>query len=237
MNASDTDLKTSDAGSLSPAPSGIAGKYGALLFDMDGTLLSSIKAAERIWGAWAARQGLDVDAFLKTIHGARAIDTIRQLALPGIDAEREAQEITRAEIADIDGVVEIPGAIRFLLSLPSDKWAIVTSAPKALAMRRLQAAGIPLPAVLITSEDVERGKPQPDCYLLAAQKLGVSANDCLIFEDAAAGIAAGETAGATVVVVTSTHEHKIETTHATICNYEELFAEVDANGLMHIKAH
>ena len=141
----------------SPTPNVFTRRYRAFLFDMDGTLLNSIAAAERVWGIWAARHGLDVEAFLHTIHGARAIDTITRQALPGVDPQEEAQWITEAELHDVEGIVAIPGAVAFLASLPVDQWALVTSAPKALAVRRLQAAGIPVPAVLVTAEDVKTG--------------------------------------------------------------------------------
>src|SRR6201991_4767014 len=125
-------------------------RFSALLFDMDGTVLDSTAAAERVWGAWARRHGLDVAAFLPTMHGRRAIETVRRLALPGVDPEREADEITKAEIADVEGIHAIAGAAAFLTSLPPRRWAIVTSSPRALALRRIEAAGIPLPATLVT---------------------------------------------------------------------------------------
>ncbi len=119
--------------------------YRAFLFDMDGTLLNSIAAAERIWTRWAVRHGVDVATFLPTIHGVRAIDTIARQHLPGVDAQAEAEQITREEIEDVEGVVQVPGAQAFLNSLPPECWAIVTSAPMALALRRMEAAGIPRP--------------------------------------------------------------------------------------------
>ncbi|MFN3354845.1 MAG: HAD family hydrolase [Pseudomonas sp.] len=206
--------------------------YRAFLFDMDGTLLNSIAAAERVWSIWAERHGLDVAAFLTTIHGARAIDTIRRQALPGVDPEVEAQWITEAEINDVQGVVAIPGAVDFLKCLPEDQWALVTSAPKALAVRRLQAAGITPPAVLVTAEDVAIGKPNPACYVLGAQRLGVPVQDCLVFEDAGVGIRAGEAAGADVMVVAATHHAPMDTVHPSIERYEQLQVRRDVNGLL-----
>ena len=205
--------------------------FGAFLFDMDGTILSSIAAAERVWTHWAERHGLDVAAFLPTIHGVRAVDTIRRLELPGVDAEREAEALTRAEIEDVEGVEPIAGATAFLSSLPTDRWAIVTSAPRDLARARLAAAHIPPPAVLVTAEDVTRGKPQPDCYLFAAWKLGRDVRQCLIFEDAAAGIRAAEATGAAVAVVSATHSRPLVTHHFTVASFDDLQLQVDEVGL------
>lgn len=193
--------------------------FAAFLFDMDGTILTSIVAAERVWANWARRHGLDVEAFLPTIHGRRTIETIAALGLPDVDPEAEAQAVTAAELEDVEGIDAIAGAAAFLASLPADRWAVVTSAPRALAERRIAAAGLPSPAVMIAAEDVERGKPAPDCFLLAAQRLGHPIGDCLVFEDAPAGIAAAEAAGASVVVVTATHTHRLETRHPGIGGY------------------
>ncbi|MBB6409405.1 HAD family hydrolase [Mesorhizobium sangaii] len=205
-------------------------KFAAFLFDMDGTLLNSTAAAERVWSNWAMGHGLDVATFLPTMHGRRAIETVRRLALPGVDPQHEANEITRAEIADVEGVNAIAGAAAFLSALPPDRWAIVTSSPLALALVRIEAAGIPRPATMVTAEDVVHGKPAPDCFLLAAERLGFDAHDCVVFEDATPGIQAGEAAGATVVVITATHQHKMETPHETILDYNNLTAVIDAQG-------
>ncbi|QAY88591.1 HAD-IA family hydrolase [Pseudomonas sp. ACM7] len=204
--------------------------YRAFLFDMDGTVLNSIAAAERIWAAWALRHGVDVVSFLPTIHGVRAIDTINRLALPGVDAEAEAAFITEAEIEDVEGIIEVPGAADFLKSLPANQWAIVTSAPKALALRRMAAAGIAQPLVMVTAEDVSAGKPDPAGYRLAAKRLGVEPADCLIFEDATVGILAAEAAGAGLIVVTATHDHPLQTPHATLASYDSVVALVDPEG-------
>ena len=209
--------------------------FGAFLFDMDGTVLNSIAAAERVWAAWAERHGVDVESFLPTIHGARAIDTIRRLNLPGVDAEAQAAFIAQAEIDDVEGIVQIPGAAAFLEALPSERWAMVTSAPRDLALRRMAAAGICEPAVMITAEDVSAGKPDPAGYRLAAQRLGLDPADCLIFEDATVGIQAAEAAGAALMIITTTHQHPIETRHATIDSYEPLSVVVDSDGQLHLQ--
>ena len=205
--------------------------FAAFLFDMDGTILTSIKAAERVWGAWARGHGLDVDAFLPTIHGKRTEETIRALALPDVDPVKEAAFITRAEIEDVAGIDAIVGAGAFLASLPPERWAIVTSAPRLLAEARILAAGLPMPAVLVAAEDVERGKPAPDPFLLGARKLGVAPADCLVFEDTLAGLQSAQAAGMASIVVTTTHAHPLETDASAVLDYENLRAVVAPDGL------
>ena len=210
--------------------------FAAFLFDMDGTILSSIAAAERVWARWALRHGLDVAAFLPTIHGMRSVETVRRLNLPGLDPVAEAAAITREEMDDVEGIEQIAGIAAFLAALPPDRWAVVTSAPRELARRRIAAAGLPVPPLMIAAEDVTQGKPAPDCFVLAATRLGVSARDCLVFEDAPAGIAAAEAAGARVVVITATHAHPLVTPHAPARDYAALGARVDADGALRLVA-
>lgn len=209
--------------------------YAAFLFDMDGTLLSSIAAAERVWAAWADRHGLDVETFLPTIHGVRAQDTIRRQGLEGIDIDAEVEWVHQGELDDVEGVHAIEGIVDFLNALPGNRWAIVTSATRQLAGRRLAAAGIKPPATFITAEDVSRGKPAPDCFLLAAERLGVKASDCLIFEDAPAGIAAAEAAGADVMVITATHDGHYETPHAKTGDYVDITISTRDDGLLSVE--
>ena len=209
-------------------------RIDAVLLDMDGTLLTSIKAAERVWGSWAARHGLDVEAFLPTIHGVQSVETVRRLNLPDVDPVAEAAAITRAEIEDVEGIEPIPGAARFLAGLPARRWAVVTSVPRALAERRLAAAGLPAPPLLVAAEDVARSKPAPDGFEQAARALGTTADRCLVLEDSPAGIAAGEAAGAEVLVVTLTHTRPMETSRVSIRDYGELDLGVEPDGAVRL---
>jgi sugar-phosphatase len=205
--------------------------YAAFLFDMDGTLLTSIRSAERVWSAWALRHGLDVTTFLPTLHGKRAHDTIRQLNVPGLDPMAEAAWITAAEIEDVADIEAIAGAADFLASLPVERWGIVTSAPRKLAEARLAAAGLPSHRLLVASEDVEHGKPAPDPFLLGARTLGVAPADCLVFEDTLAGLQSAEAAGMESIVVTLTHAHPMTTLVPAVLDYADLQAQAGPDGL------
>ena len=208
--------------------------FAAFLFDMDGTLLPSIRSAERVWSTWAARHGLDVETFLPTLHGKRTHDTIRQLGLPGVDPIAEAAWITAAEIEDVADIEAIQGAADFLASLPPGRWGIVTSAPRALAKARLAAAGLPSENLLVAAEDVEHGKPAPDPFLLGARKLGVEAADCLVFEDTQTGLKSAAAAGMESIVVTVTHTHPMETDVVPVLDYADLRVERTVDGLLKI---
>lgn len=174
----------------------------AALFDMDGTLLDSGAAVAASWTLFAEENGLDVGEVLSTIHGVRARDSIARY-LPADRVESETVKLLDRERCMVDGVVEIPGAAGLLAGLERAgvPIAVVTSAPRDLALVRLKAAGIPPPPVLVCGDDVAHGKPAPDCYLLAAERLGADPSRSLVFEDAEAGIRAGLAAGARVIVV------------------------------------
>jgi mannitol-1-/sugar-/sorbitol-6-phosphatase len=202
-------------------------RFAAFLFDMDGTLTDSIAAANRVWRRWSLSHGLDPEKVLPLIHGVRAGDTIRRLNVPGMDVEKETEVVKQAEIDDVEGVVAIEGARAFLEALPPARWSVVTSAPRELALRRFAAAGLPVPRVLVSAEDVTRGKPAPDGFLRAARLLDVAADKCLIFEDTSAGVAAAEAAGTAVVVVSATHATPIVTRHPVIRGYDGLLATSD----------
>ncbi|MBP8291510.1 MAG: HAD hydrolase-like protein, partial [Caldilineaceae bacterium] len=139
----------------------------ALLFDLDGVLIDSSTAIVRNWRAWADRHGIDVAQIVQVMHGVRSIETIRAVA-PQLDAVQEAAWLTAREVADTDGVVPMPGARQLLAALPAGSWTIVTSGSADLARARLQAAGLPVPAQIVTADDVTQGKPAPEPYLLGA---------------------------------------------------------------------
>jgi sugar-phosphatase len=173
----------------------------AVLFDMDGTLVDSTAVVERVWTAFADEHDLDARAIIATGHGVRAEDTMRRHGPAGFDVTAGADRLFDLEFAAIDGIVAIAGARAFVEKLPPASIALVTSARRALALRRLEIAEVPAPAVVVTAADVENGKPAPDCYLQAASLLDVDPADAIVFEDAEAGIAAGLAAGMRTVVV------------------------------------
>ena len=174
-----------------------------VLFDLDGVLVDSTPAVARVWAWWAREHGFDADEVVRRAHGRPSMTTIREL-LPDGDHEAENREVERREIADVEGVIPLPGAVELLRALPADRWAIVTSCTRKLAGVRVRAAGLPGPKHLVTSNDVRSGKPDPEPYLRGAQTLGVPATECVVFEDAPAGIRAGKAAATWVVALRST---------------------------------
>jgi sugar-phosphatase len=176
----------------------------AIVFDLDGVLVDSTGYIEQQWRHWAASKGLPVEPFLRVCHGRRALETIR-LAAPELDAEAEVAAFAPAEESDGQVLGPVDGAPRLLETLPVGSWAVATSGTRAMATDRLRRAGLPIPGVLICAEDVQRGKPSPDVYLLAAAGLGVVPAECLVVEDAPAGIEAARAAGMGVVALTTTH--------------------------------
>jgi sugar-phosphatase len=162
----------------------------AILFDMDGVLIDSTPAVARVWSRWAQERSFDPATVVQMAHGRPSLSTIRDL-LPDADHEAENREVERREIADLEGVVPLPGARQLLASLSAQRYAIVTSSTRRLAEARLHAAGLPLPKFFVTSSDIENGKPHPEPYLKAATKLGVDPKQCVVVEDVPSGIRAG----------------------------------------------
>jgi len=175
----------------------------AILFDMDGVLIDSTPAVARVWRQWARERGFDPETVVRMAHGRPSISTIRDL-LPHADHKAEDREVERREIADLEGVVPLPGARQLLASLPAERYAIVTSSTRKLAEARLQTARLPLPEFFVTSSDIVNGKPHPEPYLKAAGKLGVAAVDCVVVEDVPSGIRSGKAAGARVIAFPTT---------------------------------
>ncbi|MFZ1871512.1 MAG: sugar phosphatase [Chania sp.] len=175
------------------------------LFDLDGTLVDSLPAVERAWTHWAERHGISPQEVLAFIHGKQAITSLRHF-MPGATEsaiQHEFDLLEQMEAQDTDGVSALPGAVALLerLNALSIPWAIVTSGSIPVASARRKAGGLPQPEVFITAELVKQGKPQPDAYLLGAERLGLAPQTCVVVEDAPAGILSGLAAGCQVIAV------------------------------------
>lgn len=176
----------------------------AILFDLDGVLVDSTRSVERQWRAWAREHGIDGDNVMIVGHGVRAVEVVRAVA-PHLDAEAEVRRLEAREAEDQDGVAAMPGAIDLVGSIPEGHWGVVTSGTRHLATARLRLFGIPIPKVLVTSDEVVRGKPHPEPYLRGAELLGVNPAECLVIEDAPAGIQSAHAAGMRVIALASTY--------------------------------
>lgn len=176
----------------------------AVLFDLDGVLVDSTPAVERVWRKWAAEHNRDPDYVVEIAHGRRSVETIRVVA-PELRAEEENLKVEQMEIEDKEGVVVIPGAAQLLRSLPPDRFTIVTSATRPLAAARLGYAGLPVPNRYISADDVTNGKPDPEPYLKGATLLGFAPKDCIVIEDAPAGVKSAKAAGIRVIALTTTY--------------------------------
>ena len=176
----------------------------AFLFDLDGVLVDSTPAVARCWSKWAVLHGFpDPDEIVRLAHGRPSIATMREL-LPNSDFEAENRQMEKWEMEDVSDVVALPGAAELLRTLPLDRWAIVTSCTRPLAEVRIRAGQLPWPRHLITSTDITRGKPDPEPYLKGAASLHIPAADCIVVEDAPAGIRSGKDAGASVLALRTT---------------------------------
>ena len=175
----------------------------ALLFDLDGVLIDSTHVVTRVWRQWAKEHGFDPQEVVHQAHGRPSLSTVRHF-LPHANHELENSEVERREIADVEDIVVLPGTRELLSALPPDRWTIVTSCTRRLAEVRLQAAGLPVPPHLVTSNDVKNGKPDPEPYLKGASVLGFRPQDCVVVEDVPAGIRAGKSAGARVIAFQTT---------------------------------
>lgn len=205
------------------------------LFDLDGTLVDSLPVVERSWCHWADRHGIDHQDVLNFIHGKQAITSLRHF-LPGRSEDEIQSEFTyleQIEAADTYGIVALPGAIELLQHLNEAHipWAIVTSGSVPVAHARHKAAGLPLPEVFVTAERVKRGKPEPDAFLLGAELLGLHPADCVVVEDAAAGVLAGLNAASHVIAVNvPAGSPRLEEVDFVISSLEALEVHRDSDG-------
>ena len=176
----------------------------AILFDLDGVLVNSAELVERTWRVWAARHQLDAEKVIAVAHGRRTIETVRIVA-PHLSVDAEVAALESSEIITSEGVYKIPGARELLEMLPSERWAVVTSGIRAVAEFRIRHTGLPMPSVMICADDIPRGKPDPEGYLTAAMRLGQPPGDCIVIEDAPAGIEAAHNAGMRAIAIAATY--------------------------------
>jgi sugar-phosphatase len=200
----------------------------AILFDLDGVLVDSTRSVDREWREWAQRKGVDGDAIMAIAHGVRSVEVIRRVA-PHLDAEAEARLIEKHEAHDHDGVCVMPGAADLLKSIPEGRWGVVTSGSRLLARARLRFCGLPVPKILVTADDVKNGKPHPEPYLKGAERMGLDPTNCLVFEDAPAGIESARAGGMRVIGIASTYAAaKLNEADAVIQKFGQI--QVISNG-------
>jgi len=222
-----------------PAPDtadrpGAGGRFevDAILFDIDGTLVDSTPAVVRSWRAWCDAHDVALDELLSVSHGRRSEDTI-SMFLPVERVAGAVAFLDNLELTDFDDIIALPAAAALLASLPPDRWAVVTSGNRELMRRRLAAAGLPIPEVMVAAEDVRAGKPDPQGYLLAASRLGLEPGRCLVVEDAPAGIGAGLAAGSPVLGVATSHPAgEITAAHAVVDDLGHVRVSGTAGGLV-----
>ena len=176
----------------------------AILFDLDGVLVDSTGSVTRQWRRWAEEQNLDPQKVVEIAHGVRTIEIVRKLA-PHLEAEAEVVRLEKREADDHEGVAVMPGAAELLNAIPQGRWCVVTSGTRYLATSRLKLANLPTPKVLVSADDVSKGKPDPEPYLMGAKLLGMIPAECLVIEDAPAGIRAAHAGGMKAIGITSTY--------------------------------
>jgi mannitol-1-/sugar-/sorbitol-6-phosphatase len=176
----------------------------AILFDLDGVLVDSTGSVTRQWRRWAEEHNMDPQQVVEIAHGVRTIEIVRKLA-PHLDDEAEVARIEKREADDQEGVAVMPGAAELLKTIPERCWCVVTSGTRYLATARLKLANLPTPKVLVSANDVSKGKPDPEPYLMGAKLLGIKPAECLVVEDAPAGIRAAHAGGMKAIGITSTY--------------------------------
>jgi sugar-phosphatase len=200
----------------------------AILFDLDGVLVDSSAVVMRHWEEWADRHDVSFEHLTEVMHGRTSAETIRIVA-PHLNAEEEGRIREAQEAIDTDGLEVYRTARELLRSLPPHSWAVVTSGSRLTAATRLGFGGLPTPPVLVTAEDVQRGKPDPEAFLLAASRLGVRPEQFVVLEDAPVGIEAARAAGMRVIALATTHGAQA-LAHADVVAREIMDVTVEADG-------
>jgi mannitol-1-/sugar-/sorbitol-6-phosphatase len=201
----------------------------AILFDLDGVLVDSTRVVAAQYTRWALENNLDPDEVMRAAHGVRTVEVIRRVA-PYLDAEAETKKIEDREAA-ADGIVPIPGAVALLNSIPKGRWAVVTSGTRFLATTRMRKFGIPVPDILVTADDVRNGKPDPEPYRKGAELLNVNPAECLVFEDAPAGIRSAHGAGMKVISLPSTYPaSELHEADAIVARLSEITVSLNGAG-------
>jgi mannitol-1-/sugar-/sorbitol-6-phosphatase len=207
----------------------------AILFDLDGVLIDSTRSVARQWKQWALDNSIDPERVLAFAHGVRSIEVIRQMA-PHLDAVKETSALEKREAADLDGVEVMPGAADLLKSIPAARWCVVTSGTRHLATSRLRLGNLPIPDVLVTADEVTNGKPHPEPYLKGAQLLGVDPKECVVIEDAPAGIRSAHAGRMKAIAITSTFPtEQLREADAVIGALSQLLLKVNGNDSLTIK--
>ncbi|HTC47953.1 MAG TPA: HAD family hydrolase [Candidatus Aquilonibacter sp.] len=210
-------------------------RCSAILFDLDGVLVDSTGSVDLHWRVWARERGIDEEKVIAIAHGVRAIEVIRIVA-PHLDADAELRDLEKEEANDHHKLAAMPGAIELVRSIPENLWCVVTSGTRHLATERLRMVGVPVPKAMITADDVVNGKPYPEPYLKGAKALGFEPQECLVIEDAPAGIRAAHAAGMKVIGFASTYEpEQLAEADAVIRNFSQLSVVYEGNS-MHVRS-
>lgn len=214
-------------------PADVVVECDAVLLDMDGTLVDSRQIVERMWLLWATEHGLRPEDVLAVAHGRRTLETMALVA-PALATAEEAARLDAIEATQEGGEQAVPGAVTLLADLPAGRWAIVTSASRAIAAARLRAVGLPLPRIMVCAEDVAAGKPAPDGYLRAAAQLNADPSRCVVVEDTPAGVQAGRAAGSFVIGLRTTYA-SLESCDLVLRDLRDVRASTAASGSIRLQ--
>lgn len=212
-------------------------RCSAILFDLDGVLIDSTGSVDRTWRAWARERGIDEEKVVATAHGVRSLEVIRAVA-PHLDAQAEVRKLETREVGDHASVAVMPGALEFVAKIPPGRWGVVTSGTRRIASARLRLGGFSVPKTLVTADDVVNGKPHPEPYLRGAQSLSAKPEDCLVIEDAPAGIRSAHAGGMKVVGFASTYgKEKLTEADAVVSGFRDLSVSVEQDSRLLVTAN